>query len=198
MSMINRQITHLLLVFLSTVVLAACNIAVPVAPEATQAPPTCPPLQAGAVELKSETIVRSDGFFGIPDEQGFPTSSEPRTLVIDQADELNKIHYFVPSEDLVELEYIDFGAYFIVALLRELQGSSGYKVIIKRVAQWQDGSIAICAEFWSPNYSGPSEELTAEVTNYTHVVKVRRNANVKDMSSPILQILEITPTPTRR
>ncbi len=140
--------------------------------------------------------MQSGFFFVVPDEHNeYPVSSEPQVFVSDQASELDKIRYLVPPQDLADLTKLDFEEFFVVALLRESQASSGYKVIIQRVTQRQNGSIAICAEFWSPNFSGSSEELTAAMTDYTHVVKVQRNAEIKGMATPTLQILEITPTP---
>ncbi len=180
--MINRQITHLLLVFLSTVVLAACNIAVPVALKATETPPTCPPLESGEIEFNYETVRMDDG-------GGWQKDQEPQILLFNSAQELDLTKF-------AELESIDFDTYFVVILFRGYRDSTGYDAVIRRVTQRPDGVVTVCAELWSPNTSGDlTVETSPMATNYSHIIKVERENTETLISESVLQILSLTPTP---
>lgn len=165
---------------IGAVLLAAC--AVP--------PPSCPPLEPGEVELAFETV--GQGYIGWVDEN----VNEPRVFLLDNSQDLSLVKPYLYPNDYEELESINLGTYFVVVLMRERNISTGYDVVIRRVAQRQDGVVTICAELWSPNTSG---DLTAETsplaTYYTHIVSVERGSIELQFSESILHTLSLTPTP---
>lgn len=137
-------------------------------------------------ELTFETIERSDlGSYSI---------REPHLILITTLQEIERVEGWITQEALVQLVELDFEQYFAIAIFRGRQPTSGYDIMIERVARRGD-KIEVYAQFWSPS---PHYGVRNEATSPYHLIKVRRDDGVDQEIELVLQSQAVTPTPPSR
>ena len=134
-------------------------------------------------ELPFETIERSD--------YGDYSIREPRVVLVTSRQEIDQLEGLVSQESLDQLAELDFQQYFAIAVFRGAQATSGYDVIVERVAR-QGDKMVIYAQFWEPS---PHWEILNEVTSPYHLIRVRRDDGVSQETELVFQRLLVTPTP---
>ena len=140
----------------------------------------------GETELPFETIERSD--------LGDYSVREPRLILITAPQEIDQVEGLITREALDRLVELDFGQYFAIAVFRGTQATSGYDVIVERVARRGD-KIVVYAQFWSPS---PHYGVRNEATSPYHLIKVRRDDGVSQETELVFRSLVVTPTPPSR
>jgi hypothetical protein len=138
---------------------------------------------AGETELPFETIERSD--------YGDYSIREPRVVLVTNRQEIDQLKGLISQAALDQLAELDFQQYFAIAVFRGTQATSGYDVIVERVARRGD-KIVIRAQFWEPS---PHWEILNEVTSPYHLIKMRRDDGVSQETELVLQSPVVTPTP---
>ena len=133
--------------------------------------------------LSFETIERSD--------YSDYSVQEPRVILVTNQGDATQLTGLISQETLDLLAELDFQQYFAIAVFRGTQATSGYDVIVDRVARRGD-KIVIRAQFWEPS---PHWEILNEVTSPYHLVRVRRDDGVSQETELVLQSPVITPTP---
>jgi len=140
----------------------------------------------GQTELPFETIERSD--------YGDYSVREPRVVLVTSLQEIDRLEGLVDQRALGQLAELDFQQYFAIAVFRGTQGTSGYDVIIERVARRGD-EIVVYAQFWE---TSPYYEVTMEVTSPYHLIRVRRDDGESQEIELVLHTRMLTPTPPSR
>jgi len=138
-------------------------------------------------ELSFETIERNDSYSA---EEGYG-GLEPCVVLVTTRQEIDHLEGLIRQTSLDQLAELDFQQYFAIAVFRGAQATSGYDVIVERVARRGD-KIVIYAQFWepSPHYA----VFDAETSPY-HIIKVRRSDGVSTQAELVLQSQLVTPTP---
>jgi len=135
------------------------------------------------IELPFETIERID--------YGDYSIREPRLILITTPQEIDQVEGLITQEALDRLAELDLGQYFAIAVFRGTQATSGYDVIVERVAR-QGDKIVIRAQFWEPS---PHYAVLDEVTSPYHLISVPRDSGVLQETELVFQSLVVTPTP---
>jgi hypothetical protein len=140
-------------------------------------------------DLSFETIEKLD-WGGYPGQEPY-SAVEPRIILVNNQQELEQLDSLVTPQARDELARLDFGEYFVIAVFRGLQGSSGFDTIIDRIVR-RGNKIVVYTQFWerSPYYA-----YTAQETSPYHIVKVHRDSGIVQESELILQSVIVTPTP---
>jgi hypothetical protein len=144
-------------------------------------------------ELPFETIEQRD-WTGHEGKQPY-SGEEPRLVLVNGRDEIERLEKLVTQEALDQMAILDFGQYFALAVFRGRQPTTGYDIIIERVAR-RDDKIVVHAQFWEPN---PGHYVFKPmVRSPYHLVKVRRDGSVIQETKLVLQSRAVTPTPPSR
>jgi hypothetical protein len=104
---------------------------------------------------------------------------------------INQLYHLVYPEVRNQLLKLDYQREFAIALFRGRHGSSGYQVVIERVAQ-QAYTANVYAQSWEP---GPYNAVTFMETSPCHIVAVTRTGSTIRAASLTLRNRTITPTP---
>lgn len=139
------------------------------------------------VELSFETIEQNDTY---SPEEGYG-GAEPHIVLVTTRQEIDRLKDLISQVALNQLTELNFEQYFVIAVFRGRQGSSGYDTIIKRVVK-QDNKIVVHVELWEP---GPHYVVIDIETSPYHLIKVRRDDGVSQEAELVFQSQIITPTP---
>jgi hypothetical protein len=142
--------------------------------------PACRPKET---ELPFETIIRGDG-------ATYPGSKPLAILVTDRQD-IEKMKDLFYQDVLDEIATVDFGRYFVIAVLRSLQGTSGYDTVIDHVVR-RGEKIVVYAQFWEP---GRDQVVHETITSPYHIIKVPKDNGVTQEIELVLQTWTVTRTP---
>jgi len=138
-------------------------------------------------ELPFETIEqyhRSEGY----------DSPEPCLVLITSQQEIDRLESLVSRGALEQLAELDFQQYFAIAVFRGVRPTSGYDIIIERIARRGD-KIVVYAQFWEPRLD---QVILPEVTSPYHLIKVRRGDGVSQETELVFQSQIVTSTPPSR
>ena len=133
-------------------------------------------------ELSFETVLRGD--------RSLYSGSEPVVILITDPQGIEQLDNLIDQSVLDEIAKLDFDRYFVIALFRDRQGSSGYDVIIDRVTR-HGNKIVIHAQFWELNETGSA--VTHRDTLPYHIIKVRKEIEVELKR----QVMTPPPIPSR-
>ena len=118
------------------------------------------------------------------------SGSEPLVVLITELQEMEQLDNLHHQSVLDEIAKLGFDRYFVIALFRERQGSSGYDTIIDRVTR-RGNKIVIRAQFWELNETGSA--VTHRDTLPYHIIKVRKEIEVELKR----QVMTPPPIPSR-
>ncbi len=139
------------------------------------------------VELPFETIERNDSHSA---EEGY-VGLEPCAVLVTNQDDVERLEGLISQVALDQLAGLNFEQYFVVAVLRGRQPTSGYNTIIERVAK-QGDKIVVYAQFWEPS---PHWEVQSAETSPYHLIRVHKDDTVLRETELVLQSQVVTPTP---
>ena len=137
--------------------------------------PTASPDDTG---LPFETIFRGD--------RSLYSGSKPLVVLITELQEIDQLNSLHHQSVLDEIAKVDFDRYFVIALFRDRQASTGYDVIIDRVTR-PGNRIVVHAQFWELNETGSA--ISNIETSPNHIIKVRKETELE------LQRQVMTPPP---
>ncbi len=141
-------------------------------------------------KLSFETLERNDTYSA---EEGYG-GLEPQVIRIAEPGEIGQLEGLISQEALGQLAGLDFQQSFALLLLRGRQANTGYATLIEQVAR-RDDQLVIYAQFWEP--SG-YYEVQPEATSPYHLIKVRRDETVAQITDVVLRSQMVTPTPPFR
>jgi hypothetical protein len=153
--------------FLVALLLSACTLPPPVL-IVTPAPPTPPPTPLGETGLAFESIDRDDwGPHGYSGKQ-------PAVVVVTSRQQIDeRLDGMVQDSTLEQVQRVDFGQYFVVAVFRGVFAYGAYSVTIRRVARRGD-RLVVYAEL--PTL-GPNSPKPPAATSPCHLVRVQRDGH---------------------
>ncbi|MCX6049621.1 MAG: hypothetical protein NT075_31360 [Chloroflexi bacterium] len=149
---------------MALVMLTACQYAIvtPVSPLPIAAEP---PTIEGEIRIPFETITLDD--VGV----NFDLSRrKPQLFLLASKNDIPQISGLISQAVLTQLQQIDFSHYLVVALFREVEGSSNFQVIIRHITK-KDDQLTIEAQFWEPGAHIITQSI--ETSPY-HLVQISR------------------------
>jgi hypothetical protein len=138
-------------------------------------------------ELSFETIEPADRYGNLMEAY---EGQEPLVVLITRPQEIDRLEGLIRHETLDQLAEVDFGRYFVVAVLRGYMLTSGHPVIVERVTR-QDDRLVIYVQFWE---TAPYYAVAESVTTPYHLIKVERDGEVSQKTETLLQGRPVTPT----
>lgn len=95
---------------------------------------------------------------------------EPGLIIVANTQDIASLDNWITNDAQTQLQALDYGNYFVIAVFQGLKSSTRYGVRIERITR-QENTVAIIAQFQEPT---PEHERNPLVTSPYRLVRVRK------------------------